>query len=199
MIKAGNNILKNAHQKIIQENYTITTIAELCSSIGVSKKTFYKEHPSKEQFTFDLLSFFNTETSCELEKIIESDNELVIKIIQTLQILVIKSYKKNKIIDCYGKENQVTEFFAEVFRMIFTNTVTKLLEKMNDASVLKIETNYFLFSEVLVTFTIVASKSNHHKYNPENNNLLLKHLLINALKGISAISEYEKIDNYIFE
>ncbi len=93
----------------------------------------------------------------------------------------------------------MTEFLEEEFEIIFTNTVTKLLEKMNDASILNIKTNYFLFSEVLIKFTIDALKNNHYKYNPENNNLLVKYLLINALKGICVILEHKKIDDYLID
>ena len=54
-----NNIVQKVHHKIIQENYTIDAIDELCSLIGISKKTFCKEYPQKEQFILDLLSLFN--------------------------------------------------------------------------------------------------------------------------------------------
>ena len=190
-----NNIVHKLYHKIIQDDYTISTISELCSIVGISKKTFYNQYTSKEEFLLDLLSHFNEETATELEKLIESENDLVIKIIQTFKTLIFKTYKKNKIQECYNKQNKLSEFLEEEFEMIFTNTITKLLEKMNDESVLNQGTNYFLFSEVLVKFTIDALKNNH-KHNSENNKLLIKHLLINALKGICAISEYKKIDDY---
>ncbi len=98
------NIVQKVHYKIIQENYTIDTIDELCSLIGISKKTFYKEYPSKEQFIMDLLSLFNEETANDLEKLIDSENESVIKVILTFQILVFKTYQRNKIQNCYKKK-----------------------------------------------------------------------------------------------
>ena len=98
------NIVQKVHYKIIQENYNIDTIDELCSLIGISKKTFYKEYPSKEQFIMDLLSLFNEETANDLEKLIDSENESVIKVILTFQILVFKTYQRNKIQNCYKKK-----------------------------------------------------------------------------------------------
>jgi hypothetical protein len=186
------NIVQKVHHKIIQENYTIDTINELCSLIGISKKTFYKEYPSKEQFILDLLSLFNKETANDLEKLTDSKNESVIKVIETFKVLVFKTYQRNKIQNCFKKQNQLKEFLEEEFQIIFTNKVTKLLEKMNNASVLNIKTNYFLFSQVLVKFTIDAIKNNL-----ENHNLVVEYLLINSLKGICNNLEHKKIDDYL--
>jgi hypothetical protein len=191
------SIVQKVYQKIIQDDYTIRTIMELCNSIGISKKSFYKVYSSKDSFILDLLSFLNSETSNELEKNFESENELVVKVIQTFHLLFNISYKKNKITDCYGKQNQETEFLTEVFILIFTNYITKILEKIDDKGCLNPETNYYLFSEVLVKFTINALRNNDIENNETNSNLIVDHLLINALKGICAISEHSKIDKFL--
>jgi AcrR family transcriptional regulator len=190
------SIVQKVYQKIIDEDYTIETIEELCTLIGISKKTFYKEYPSKEQFIFDLLSYFNEELVNDLEKLIENEYESVLKVITIFQILVYKTRQRDKIQEFYGKQNQVTEFFAEIYRMVFINSISKLLEKMNDDGVLNTETNFHLFSEVLIKFTIYALKNNSIKNNETNSNLMVNNLLINALKGICNVSEHSKIDAF---
>ena len=67
---------------------------------------------------------------------------------------------------------------------------------MNDDGVLNTETNFHLFSEVLIKFTIDALKNNSIKNNETNSNLMVNNLLINALKGICNVSEHSKIDDF---
>lgn len=190
-------ILKIVYQKIIEENYTIETIEDLCSLIGISKKTFYKDHPSKEQFILNLLSHLNTEITTEINKLLDDEDEIVIKIIKTIQILLLKSYKKNVIIESYGKQNQLIEFLDEEFEIAFTNVIIKLLDQMNDNDFLNSKANLYIFSEVLVKFSLDVMKHNHKKHNETNTNFLLKHLLVNALKGICEVSQHKIIANYI--
>ena len=104
------NIVQKVHYKIIQENYTIDAIDELCSLIGISKKTFYKEFPSKEQFILNLLSIFNDETASELEKIIDNEYDLVNNIIDVIFLLAKKIHKRNKIQKCLSKNTKLSEY-----------------------------------------------------------------------------------------
>jgi hypothetical protein len=57
--------------------------------------------------------------------------------------------------------------------------------------------NLYMFSEVLVKFSSDVMKHNHKKHNVTNTNFLLKHLLVNALKGICKVSQHKLIVNYI--
>lgn len=196
MQKDTKSIVKTVYEKIIQESYTIETIDELCSLIGISKKTFYKEYPSKEEFILNLLSIFNNETASELEKIIDNEFELITNTIDVIFLLAKKIYKRNTIQKCLSKNSKLSEYLEEEFETIFTNTISRLLDKMNDKNFINSEINLYLFSEVLVKFTIDALKNNNIKNNETNGNLMVNNLLINALKGICNISEHKKIYEY---
>jgi anthranilate/para-aminobenzoate synthase component I len=196
MQKDTKNIDEIVYLKIIDENYTIQTIEQLCKLIGISKKTFYKEYPSKEQFILNLLSIFNNETASELEKIIDNEYELVTNIIDVIFLLAKKIHKRNTIQKCLSKNTKLSEYLEEEFETIFTNTISNLLDKMNENNFMNSEINFYMFSEVLVKFTIDALKNSNLKNNENNDNLMVNNLLINALKGICNISEHKKIHEY---
>lgn len=192
-----NSITHKIYQKISQEDYTIGTISDLCSFFCISKKTVYKQFASKDEFLLILLTYLNAESANELEKIIGNEKEFITQIIQIFTMLISKTNKKNKIQESYGKQNQEIDFLNEIFRMIFTNIISKLLEKMNNKSALNIGINFFLFAEVVVKFIIETLNNKFHKNNSVQIDLFIKYILINSLKGICTISEHKKIDGYV--
>ncbi len=58
---------------------------------------------------------------------------------------------------------------------------------MKDSDFLNSEINLYLFSEILVKFTIDALKNKPINNNETSGNLMLNNLLINAFKGICNI------------
>ena len=111
-------------------------------------------------------------------------------------LLVKKIHKRNSIQKSLSKNSQLSEYLEEEFETIFTNTITNLLDKMNESNFLNTETNVYFFSEILVKFTIDALRNVSINNNETNSNLMVNNLLINALKGICTISEHKKIYEY---
>lgn len=199
MEKKNNTITKQIYGKLISENYKIDSVDELCSLIGISKKTFYLAYSSKEQFVIELFKYFNDTTALALENYLESKNEPCIKIILLMQTLVFLGCKKEYIIECQIKSNEAIENLDEEFEIMFSNTLIKILENMNDKKFLIPDINYYLYAEVLIKFILDIVKQNKKNINEINKHLFIKYILVNSLKGICIPSQNEIIDKHTME
>lgn len=189
-------IVQKVFDKIIKEDFTIDNIDNLCSSISISKKTFYVNFKSKEEFLENVISQLNNEVSLELENLIKEQTEDTFKIINLLKSLINRVQKLYEILKCCERKNPFTDFLEEEFEMIFTNALTILLQKLEDDNQLKQKTNYILFAEILVKTTITIVVNSANRCNKLNQELLVKYLLINSLKGICNFKQQFIIDDY---
>jgi AcrR family transcriptional regulator len=86
-------ILEFAEEKFFREGFYKTSMDEIASGMGISKKTIYKYFESKDQLLNSIVEVFTRRMSIEIESIIKSDRHAIEKIIgltQTLKKILIK-------------------------------------------------------------------------------------------------------------
>jgi AcrR family transcriptional regulator len=72
--KLKKRILDAATKRFLNFGFSKTTIDEIASDIGISKKTLYKIFPSKEALLRAQFAFYMRETDCFFQKLSEDEN-----------------------------------------------------------------------------------------------------------------------------
>lgn len=79
-------ILKYSRQKFHTEGFYKTSMDEIASELGVSKKTIYKHFPSKEKLIEEICNDTTCEITKKLEDIVEGNDDVVVKFVKILNM-----------------------------------------------------------------------------------------------------------------
>ena len=89
-------ILNYSTEVFIKNGFYKTTMDSIASNLSISKKTIYKFFPSKLLLLEKVVEVFQTKIKNDLEKIVESDDCLIVKLRKLGTYLANFSLKVNK-------------------------------------------------------------------------------------------------------
>ncbi|OGU54030.1 MAG: hypothetical protein A2V66_13050 [Ignavibacteria bacterium RBG_13_36_8] len=87
MTKEEELILTRAREKFMREGFHRTTMDEIASELRMSKKTIYKYFPSKEKLVNAAVTLLQKYIANNVTKIIESDDNAVLKIYKIFEFI----------------------------------------------------------------------------------------------------------------
>src|SRR5271157_5248801 len=67
-------ILDSSLQRILREGYVRVSVEDIALELGMSKKTFYKHFPSKDELIREVIEGMLADLHASVRAIIESDN-----------------------------------------------------------------------------------------------------------------------------
>ncbi|MEO6694358.1 MAG: TetR/AcrR family transcriptional regulator [Ignavibacteria bacterium] len=79
-------ILKYSRHKFHTGGFYKTSMDELATDLGISKKTIYKHFPSKEKLLEDICNDTTCEIAGKLEDIVEGNDDVVVKFVKILNM-----------------------------------------------------------------------------------------------------------------
>lgn len=124
-------ILKFSRDKFIKEGFYKVTMDQIASELRVSKKTIYKYFPSKENLVQESVEFIKGYVSASVIKVIESEENAIIKIVGVVTIIsnLWINVKDNILVDLEKHYPKVWQEMDEFRTMMMTKNITKLFEQ----------------------------------------------------------------------
>lgn len=116
-------IIKFAQQKFFSEGFYKTTMDEISRELQISKKTIYKFFPSKEKLVEEITDCMLEDTSCEIETITDSDENVVMKFVRIL----------------YQHLNTVSKFSSRWYKdlQLHTPHIWQKIEKLREEKIIR--------------------------------------------------------------
>jgi AcrR family transcriptional regulator len=116
-------IVRFAQQKFFSEGFYKTTMDEISRELQISKKTIYKFFPSKENLVEEITDCMLYDTNCEVDSIIDSDENVVMKFVRLLNQHL----------------NIVSKFSSRWYRdlQLHTPHILKKMDKMRNEKIIR--------------------------------------------------------------
>jgi len=124
-------IINYAHEKFFNVGFYKVTMYEIASELKMSKKTIYKHFKSKDELVEGVFWDFSKTISAEIERIVESDNNAIIKITMLLETISKVMMKLNQKI-IFDIQNYMPSFWQKIdsFRtQMIQKNFTKLINQ----------------------------------------------------------------------
>lgn len=164
------------------------TLDELASEMGVSKKTIYNHFKNKEDLVSESVGFLIEKIIKDIDLALLQQTDPIVKIIEIYKVgfEYFKNFKPSFIFGLkkyYPKAYEVFETFRH--DVVFNNVYNLLIEAQQNESIRK-DVDLKLVCELyFLRIDNIAYKINN-LFEAYTNDVLLQHLIIHNLKGISS-------------
>ncbi len=109
MDKITKNIISTAEQKFIQVGIRNVSIDDICNELRISKKTFYKYYPQKENLIVAILMNIGERNAEKFKKIYQNKNAI------DALIQIIKELKKNEDNNPHVLMHDLQKYYPEIY------------------------------------------------------------------------------------
>ena len=106
-------ILEAVRDRMLSEGFSRLSVDEIAAMFGMSKKTFYKFFPTKEDLINQVADRIMAEGRSRLARIINSDKDFISKIHELMSFLMFQSSRISKVM-----QHDVERFAPDLWRRI---------------------------------------------------------------------------------
>jgi AcrR family transcriptional regulator len=124
-------IIETVRDRMLAEGFVRLSVDEIATMFGMSKKTFYKFFPTKEDLIYRVADRIMAEARSSLGKIVGSDKDFITKIHELMSFVMLQSTRISKVL-----QNDVQRFAPDLWARIeefrthrITEVFTHLVEQ----------------------------------------------------------------------
>ncbi len=131
MTKEEEIILTQAREKFMRDGFSKTTVEDIAKDLRMSKKTIYKYFPSKEKLMNAAISFLQKQISGHITKILDSDDNAVLKIFNIFEFIgkLLEKIDERAIQDFKYRIPDVWEKIDHFRTNLIQNILTKVIDQ----------------------------------------------------------------------
>lgn len=189
-------ILNFIYTEIINNNYEIKSIDEVCKTLKISKKTFYIVFKSKEDFTIQLLKLFTGINFFRLVAIGTKSVSMIEKVIETYDLILLTTITrnatfKNQYTNTKPYIDEVNEYENKAILLL-----NSLFEEGIQQQIISINSHTNLFSKYSINF--ISSSLNQDSNNNDAKFITaVRFLIVTYLKGVFVETEHKKLNEIL--
>lgn len=131
-------ILIKAREKFMRDGFHKTTMDEIAADLRMSKKTIYKYFPSKEKLMNAAIAFLQKQILAQINKILESDDNAVLKIFNIFEFIgkLLEKINEKVIEDFKYRIPEVWEKIDNFRTNLIQKTLTKVIDQGKSESLI---------------------------------------------------------------